>query len=46
MGLGRGQSPLLSIVKFKNACISAESKTFYFHEKCQTYVKKTIFAIQ
>ena len=26
-------------MKFKNACISTESKTFYPHEKC-TYVKK------
>ena len=33
-----------SITKFKNTCILTESKTFYPHEKCQTYVNKTIFA--
>jgi len=34
--LGRGQSPLPSIIKFKNTCISTESEIFYPHEKCQT----------
>ena len=28
----------------KNTCISTESKTLYPHEKCRTYVNKTIFA--
>jgi len=29
-----------SPMKFKNTCISTESKTFYPHEECWTYVKK------
>ena len=29
-----------SPMKFKNTCISTESKTFYPHEECRTYVKK------
>jgi len=41
--LGRGIAPLPSIMKFKNACISTKSKTFYPHEQCRTYVNKTIF---
>ena len=28
----------------QNTCISTKSKTFYPHEKCGTYVNKTIFA--
>ena len=37
---------LPSIMKFKNTCISSESKTFYPYEKCRTYVNQTIFARQ
>jgi len=46
VGSGKGQSPLPSIMKFKNTCISIESKTFHPYEKCWTYVNKTIFARQ
>jgi len=38
------QSPLPSIMKFKNTCILTIQKTFYPYEKCRTYVNKTIFA--
>ena len=44
---GEGAEPLPCIIKFKkmkNTCISTESKTLYPHEKCRTYVNKTIFA--
>jgi len=34
------------IMKFKNTYILTESKTFYPHKNCRTYVNKTIFARQ
>jgi len=42
-GLGRG---LPSIMKFKNTCILTESKTFYPHKNCRTYLNKMILARQ
>jgi len=44
VGLWRWQSPLPSIMAFKSTCILTKSKTFDPHEKCGTYVNKTIFA--
>ena len=42
MGSGEGALGFApSIMKFKNKCISTESKTFYPDEKCPTYVNKT-----
>jgi len=38
----RRQSPLPSIMAFKSTCILTKSKTFDPHEKCGTYVNKTI----
>ena len=45
-GGGAWGDPILSIMKFKNTRIPTKSKTLYPHEKCRTYVNKTIFARQ
>ena len=40
------QSPVPSVIRFKNACILTESKAFCPLKKCRTYVNRTIFALQ
>jgi len=45
-GVWGGGGPLPSITALKNTHILTESKTFYPHKKCRTYVNKTIFARQ
>jgi len=41
--MGVGALPPAQYNEILKICISTELKTYYPHEKCQTYVNKTIF---